>query len=266
MFRYYLLEKAYHLAGVESLQSNMMELNEAVVAYGSPDDDYYRSDDFWSVQVEKGRSIAQCIYSLPNQQFCRMVLPSLLKRLHVVPPIIDYTALCSTFPNDIPAFWGVVFNPKSDYELRNKQEQDFFRVEAAKKSVKASNLKEWGRILFRRIILCDSAYKNLKNYSSTEFSQIVERLIELDRYNQTWSVGSFAPANVTLGTNLKVSYESNTTNNNPKTSALRWFQVPNGDSKYFEPHIKMGNFRIHFYPDEKEHIIYVGYIGPHLPT
>jgi len=34
----------------------------------------------------------------------------------------------------------------------------------------------------------------------------------------------------------------------------------------FEKHIKTGDLRFHFYPDEESNTIYVGYIGSHLST
>jgi hypothetical protein len=124
----------------------------------------------------------------------------------------------------------------------------------------------YANVLFKKIVLCDSAYSNLNAYSQQEFEQILDRLLALDNYNQSWLLGDFSPKNITSTTNLTVSYESDRTNNNSKLAAKRYFQLPNGKTEYFEPHIKIGNFRIHFYPKNSEHIIYVGYIGPHLPT
>lgn len=120
-------------------------------------------------------------------------------------------------------------------------------------------------MLFKKIVLCESAYQYLQNYSSAEFGQIVKRLLELDRYNQSWTDGVFSPAKASLGSNFKVTFESSSTNKSPKLNTYRWFKLPDGDSRYFEPHIKMGDFRIHFFPDDNSHTIYVGYVGPHLP-
>jgi hypothetical protein len=46
----------------------------------------------------------------------------------------------------------------------------------------------------------------------------------------------------------------------------RIFQMPSGGTEIFELHIKTGDLRFHFYPDNKNFKIFVGYIGPHLNT
>ena len=266
MYKFYLLESAFSQVGVDRLQANLIELNEAMVSYPSPTDEYFYSNTFWDVLVAQNVTMTQCLYCLPNQQFCRVILPLVLKKLHIIDQINDYTGLCRTFPKDINAFWGVVFTPKNKYDLSTKTELSQFRYNAAKNNVSHATFKRFKSVLFKKIVFCDSAYQYLASYSPAEFNQIISRLLELDRYNQTWSQGVFAPSHVTLGSNLKVSYESTTTNNNPKLSALRWFKLPDGRKEYFEPHIKMGNMRIHFFPDNNNHTIYVGYIGPHLPV
>lgn len=266
MFNYYLLESAFSQVGVARLQANLIELNEAMVSYPSPNDEYFYSNAFWNVVVAQNLVMMQCLYCLPNQQFCRSVLPVMFKKFHMIEQINDYAGFCKTFPNGMNAFWGVTFTSKNAFELSCKTELTQFRYHAAMNKVNHETFKNFKSILFKKIMFCDSAYQYLSSYSSSEFNQIMARLLELDRYNQSWSHGVFAPSHVTLGSNLRVSYESTTTNNNPRLSAQRWFKLPDGRKEYFEPHIKMGNIRIHFFPDNNNHTIYVGYIGPHLPT
>ena len=51
----------------------------------------------------------------------------------------------------------------------------------------------------------------------------------------------------------------------PKLKKERLFYLPNGNSVFFENHVKLSKgFRIHFFPDPKNEIIYIGYIGKHL--
>lgn len=48
----------------------------------------------------------------------------------------------------------------------------------------------------------------------------------------------------------------------PGTRTFRW----NGVRRDCYPHVKLGNkIRIHFFPSKSDGILYVGYIGPHLP-
>ena len=49
-----------------------------------------------------------------------------------------------------------------------------------------------------------------------------------------------------------------------KYKCQRMFKLPDGRIECFEWHIKTGNLRLHFFPENC--IIYVGYIGKHLDT
>ncbi len=42
------------------------------------------------------------------------------------------------------------------------------------------------------------------------------------------------------------------------------FKLPDGGTECFELHLKLGDIRIHIFPDNFK--VYVGYIGTHLPT
>jgi len=265
MFDYYLLEEAYEKVGIEAFQNNLIRLNETIEICNETVDTFHYSQELYDVSVADNVKVTDCIYYLlPDKQFCVTVLPRLLQKLKVIQRIHNYGELCNLLGAN-SAFWGECFQNKLGYCLCCSDDVYSFRFLKAKTVVTASTLSMYANVLFKKIVLCDSAYSNLNNYSQQEFKQILERLLALDNYNQSWVLGDFAPKNVTLTTSLNVSYESDKTNNNPKLAAKRYFQLPNGKREYFEPHIKSGNFRIHFYPQNSEHIIYVGYIGPHLP-
>jgi len=265
MFDYYLLEEAYVKVGIEAFQNNLIKLNETIELCNVTSDIFHYSQEFYKVSVADNVKVSDCIYCLPDKQFCVTVLPRLLKKLKVIQCIHNYEELCNLLGTN-SAFWGECFPNKLEYCLCCSDDVYLFRFLKAKTVVTASTLSIYANVLFKKIVLCDSAYSNLNNYSQQEFEQILDRLLALDNYNQSWKSGDFAPKNVTLTTNLNVSYESDNTNNNSKLAAKRYFKLPNGKMEYFEPHIKLGNFRIHFYPKNSEHLIYVGYIGPHLPT
>ena len=50
--------------------------------------------------------------------------------------------------------------------------------------------------------------------------------------------------------------------NDDKKKVERMFKLPNGRTECFELHIKTGNLRFHFFPENLK--IYIGYIGVHL--
>lgn len=92
--------------------------------------------------------------------------------------------------------------------------------------------------------------------------QIIERLRELNAYVSGWKSGSFNYTEANQKTNLRISPESDTTLS--KYSAQRKFSIPNQDKKVFDLHIKTGDLRFHFYPDDVTRTVYIGYIGKHL--
>lgn len=265
MFDYYLLEEAYVKVGIGAFQNNLIRLNETIELCNMTMDTFHYSQELYEVSVADNVKVTDCLYCLPDKQFCVTVLPRLLKKLKVSQRIHNYGELCNLFGVN-SAFWGECFHNKLGYCLCCSEDVYSFRFFKAKTVVTASTLSIYASVLFKKIVLCDSAYLNLNNYSQQEFEQILDRLLTLDNFNQSWESGDFSPKIITLTTNLTVSYESDKTNNNLKLAAKRYFKLPNGKTEYFEPHIKIGNFRIHFYPNNSEHIIYVGYIGPHLPT
>jgi hypothetical protein len=81
---------------------------------------------------------------------------------------------------------------------------------------------------------------------------------------QGWKTRDFSYQNVNDTSSLRISPESVSTMN--LFGEDRRFQMPTGGTQIFELHIKTGNFRFHFYPDNKSKTVYIGYIGPHLRT
>jgi hypothetical protein len=134
-------------------------------------------------------------------------------------------------------------------------------------SLKASR-ELWERRgeFFPHMVLCGSVEQQLtKHYGvhSKYFNQIVERLKQLDIFAGDWTSGGWSDKDL-KHYGLNVSGESEQTMQ--KYGRERRFRLPDGRKESFEKHIKTGDLRFHFYADEKDHRIYVGYIGPHLRT
>ncbi|RCR68452.1 hypothetical protein [Larkinella punicea] len=116
---------------------------------------------------------------------------------------------------------------------------------------------------FPNLILCGDVKRQLKNAGMSNYlSQIIERLRTLDSFAADWKNGDFDLKGLNAQTNLRVSGESDSTMR--LYSGQRKFKLPDGRRETFELHIKIGDLRFHFYPDNQEKRVYVGYIGPHL--
>jgi hypothetical protein len=129
---------------------------------------------------------------------------------------------------------------------------------------KSSDLWNSRKEFFPYLILCGEVEKQLTKLGihSKYFDQIIDRLKRLDNYAREWFEGAYSD-DMVKQYGLKVSGESPGTLS--KHGQSRKFRLPNGERKLFEKHIKTGDLRFHFYPDNETKKIYVGYIGKHLP-
>lgn len=118
---------------------------------------------------------------------------------------------------------------------------------------------------FPHLILCGEVEKQLTKLGiqSKYFDQIIDRLKRLNNYAREWTEGAYSDAKAKQY-GLDVSGESSGTLN--KYSRQRKFRLPRGERRLFDKHIKTGDLRFHFYPNDETKEIYVGYIGKHLPT
>ena len=143
--------------------------------------------------------------------------------------------------------------------------KDWLEQQRRESLAKSQDLWERRKEFFPHLILCGEVEKQLTRLGiqSKFFDQIIERLKRLNEYAQNWQTGSYNK-NAVKQCGLRVSGESEETL--VKYGRQRKFRLPNGKRQLFEKHIKTGDLRFHFYPDENNHIIYVGYIGTHLST
>jgi hypothetical protein len=130
----------------------------------------------------------------------------------------------------------------------------------------AGDLWERREEFFPHLVLCGCIEQQLAQnigIGSKYFNQIIDRLKSLDAYAKDWTTGKFSDKSLKRY-GLNVSGESEQTMR--KYGRDRRFRLPGKGKATFEKHIKTGDLRFHFYPDEESHLIYVGYIGPHLRT
>lgn len=266
MFSYYIFERSYRAIGVEALQANLMRLQEVFFS-DNKHDGFFKSDRLEYEMIDETHDFSTCIYSeLPDKQFMRNVLPGMLHRIRVCKPVADKKELDSLFPT-LNAFWGEVFKPKENYCLSTKEDYLQFRRGSLLANITSSNFWEWKEVLFRKIKFCDSVEQQVASLGKSRyFRQVIDRLVELDEFNQGWTKGICTANQINQATNLRVSNESDSVRNDKNLKRLRTFQLPEkGSSEYFEMHIKTGDLRMHFFPLESNHTIYIGYIGSHLP-
>lgn len=136
------------------------------------------------------------------------------------------------------------------------------RQESLKRSI---DLWERRQEFFPHLILCERIRSQLTTHfglNSRYFNQLMDRLKKLDTFARNWTSGGFSQKELRKF-GLIVSGESTQTMS--RYEDTRRFRLPDGRKEIFDMHIKSGDLRFHFFPDENSHRVYVGYIGPHLP-
>ncbi len=143
--------------------------------------------------------------------------------------------------------------------------QAWFEQKKRESLQKSQDLWERKEEFFPHLVLCGEVEKQLTGLGiqSKFFDQIIEKLKRLNEYANNWQEGSYDD-HAAKQYGLNVSGESDSTLN--KYGRQRKFRLPNRKKELFEKHIKTGDLRFHFYPDDGSKTIYVGYIGKHLPT
>lgn len=269
MYNYYLYSSSFEHCKVEILEESLKCLNELAVEHKDALDTFLKHKALWDIEVEGGL-LGEIIFSnLSDKHFAYIVLPRLLESIkdidNEIQTIEDFD-LKFTLYN---AFYGINFAsfshiPKDRY-ITNKDDYNEFRRRNLC-IITPATLWERKHLLFKKVVLCGEVKDNLQEIGNTYLQQIFKRLTELDQYViQNWNIEKpFDYREANLRTSLNISPESKSTMQKDELVQCRTFSLPDGRRKCFELHIKTGNLRFHFYPENN--LIYVGYIGKHLPT
>lgn len=266
MFSYYLQNRSYYFATDEEVKIHLDELNNIVVVSDN-NDHFYRWENFEMQPYNRWRTIGQHFADGVPQYLAHRVLPSILRRIKCLPkPYLSLQDIDGDFKRTGNAFLGPSFSSPSIRLISNKTGYYDFRADFIKNNVSGANFKKCCDLALNQICITDDAAKTVKSLGN-ESRRIYEKLTELDRYLSLFWKGTFSEYDVVQKANLDISDESDTTKREPKLKAYRYFNIPGIGGRYCFLHIKTGNgMRYHIYPDEENKIVYVPYIGPHLPT
>lgn len=127
-------------------------------------------------------------------------------------------------------------------------------------------IRQWENI-YAFLYVCGKVKDQLFSWSRTPvlLAQVKESLHILNQFAQSREAYTHDKLR-SLGLNHPVSGESESVGNNLRLRKQREFYLPDGRQEYFENHIKLSHgFRIHFWIDEREKKVFVGYVGQHLP-
>jgi hypothetical protein len=263
MFNFYLYNKSYEKANTVQIEENLRVLNDLVFAERAEEDFFWKNESIWNCNTTDGTFYEVVFSKIPDKQLRQQVLPRLLAAIKSIPEEFANLEEFDQYYKVYNAFYGVIFDtPVFERYITNKETYSAFK-EKFLWDITPKSLWERKEKLFSRLILCPCVEDNLDKIGSKYLTQIVSKLSALDKYAaKEWMVGEFNYREANSSTSLRISPESKGTME--KYYNERLFKMPNGITKCFELHIKTGELRFHFYPENGK--IYIGYIGKHLPT
>lgn len=267
LFNYYWQERSFYNTSIAETEEHLRELNK-IIATDSQLSEYYRWEGFENAPYGKKSTIALMMNELNDRQLYFKVLPHLLQRFQT----IDKTFLLPTdmdavFPKMFNAFLGPRFVNIRQAKCFVKNEKEFleYRDAVIFNTISGNNLPEYCGAMLNHVIITDEGFAKARPLGN-ELNTLYKDMVALDRYidSGNWK-GRFSEHDLCQRCNVNISDESDSVKQNPKKNYHRYFKIPRIGGQYCFLHIKEGNLRIHIYPDEKSKIVYVPYIGPHLP-
>jgi hypothetical protein len=256
MSNFFMLHDALSQNNLERFKNGMGDIN----AIEKKDGDFLLHASIWNLKI------IQELYANFGQ-----VEQVIIQFLTQLPEFAEYISseeqLKKIFPDSKNAFLGIDFVEVSVSSLLQITDNISYKIFKNKDlwTVTFRNLWSKREELFPNLTLCGNVENQiLRIGNSNQFNQIVERLTSFDNAVKNWRDGEFSYKSINANSSLRISPESDGTMSSYGNERI--FQMPSGGTEIFELHIKTGDLRFHFYPDNKNFKIFVGYIGPHLNT
>ena len=266
MFNFYLYNKSYEKANAAQIEENLKVLNDLVIAERANEDFFWKNDSIWSCNTKEGNFSDVVFSKIHDRQLSQQVIPRLLQTIPSIPE--EFSSIDEFIGSSYKiynAFYGAVFDDPSLINYVTDRKTYSAYKNKYLYEITPKTLWERKEILFSNLILCPDVESNLKTVGAKYLHQILNRLLELDKYAATkWLNGDFDYCAANKQTSLRISPESKETMKQEKYRNMRMFKMPDGTNKCFDLHIKTGDFRFYFHPENRK--VYIGYIGSHLPT
>jgi len=265
MFNFYLSKIGYESASSLEIEDNFILLNEIVIEDPTPEDSFLKNENIWNLITKEG-VLGDVVFSQFNdRQFASSVVPKLIESIKSIDE--EFTTLDeldNSHYRIYNSFYGAKFDYPNKRHISDKRKYEQFKNENLWDLTPNTFWERRGQ-LFSKIVLCPSIENDLKTIGGTYLNQIKYKLVELDKYvSKYWKKDKFDYGDANEKSSLNISPESKQTMSQEKYRNQRMFKLPDGRNECFELHIKTGNLRFHFFPEDCK--IYIGYIGKHLNT
>ncbi|HAN79692.1 MAG TPA: hypothetical protein DCQ31_18985 [Bacteroidales bacterium] len=269
MNNFFLHNVALDTSDITEFENGIKELLSVSVEKNSDTDIFMRSPNLWDYQFKFGLLGELFGNEQLSPEFRTKILSIFFEREFIESDLDiqleqDFDEF---YPEDCNGFLGVDFIDLAVSLNRQITDEESFKRFKAFCLSKIDFRSFWDKRveMFPNLILCGEVEAQISKIgNSSYFFQILERLKELDSYASNWKQGAFSYRDVNHTKNLRISPESEQTMH--AYGNQRVFSLPELGRIKCELHIKTGNLRFHFYPDDKTFKIYIAYIGHHLDT
>lgn len=244
---------------VHSVEGFVSGMNNLIEIPQDKENKFYKNENIWSLDIWTN------LYSRKDQMATAIII--FVERCKTnKDEIADDKDADKYFPDGSNCFLGIDFSNITGVSNKITCLSDFLKYKNSKSwNVDCNNFWSKKHLLFDKLVFCNNVKSQIESITdSKHFAQVLNKLkIFNDALKESWNSGDFSYKKITRDYSLIISPESAGTIR--KYGNERTFQLPSGSSEIFDLHIKMGDMRIHLFPDNTQKIIYIGYIGKHLP-
>lgn len=265
MNNFFLLNEALNPPALADFENGVRNLTNVIANRDNGTDVFLRHEDFWQYQTIHG----YC-YEMPtriNKELIGLSI-KLFNSFNAIPIYIpNETDFDTLYPDDCNGFSGFDFTPTAI--PANRQILELVSFTQFKKNCTTQNAYNsvedyWNSrvALFPNLIFCERVWEQISHLSVNDdrFKLINEKLKRLNSFTRQWTAGVFDFKS------LGLDNSPDTPTRVANTLALRTFDCPGIGNRVFSLHIKWSYgkefFRLYYFPNENNHRVYIGYIGP----
>ena len=265
MNNFFLLHEALNPPALLDFENGVRSLTTVVANKSNDTDRFHRHESFWEYETAHG-----FCYEIPNKINKELIGLSikLFNSFNSIPIYIpNETDFDILYDNDCNGFTGIDFTPTAipaDRQISDLVSFNTFRQACALGIAYDSIQNFWDSraMLFPNLIFCDRVWQQIEHLSVKDdrFKLMDEKLKRLNAFTKNWTAGAFDFKN------LGLENSPDTPTRVVNTLALRTFNCPAIGNKVFTLHLKWSFgrefFRLYYFPNENNHKVYIGYIGP----
>ena len=265
-YNFFLLNESLNAGSIHELESGISNLNDILALKNIETDSFLKHDSIWLYNNGFGRVI-DFYFTIVSLEIRRLV-PIVFETFVDTPiNIINEAIFDGNYPNDCNGFPGIDFRGLPISVPRQILSENSFKLFKSRCviGIAYNSIQDfWDNrlILFPNLVFCDSIWGQIQMLSINDdrFKLIDAKLKKLNAFTGTWNERAFDY------TRLGLDNSPDTPKRVNNTLALRTFNCPEIGERVFSLHIKWSFgrqfFRMYYFPEESNHKVYIGYIGP----